>query len=447
MQTARARGVTRADFRTLALSALGAALEFYDFIIFIFFTSAIAALFFPPDLPEWVRQLQTFGIFAAGYLVRPLGGIVMAHFGDRVGRKKMFLLSVLLMTVPTLLIGLLPTYAAIGIAAPLLLLLLRMLQGAAVGGEVPGAWVFVAEHIPQRIGLACGVLTSGLTVGIVLGSSLATAMQTWLGQDAILAGWWRLPFVLGGVLGLIAVWLRRFLHETPVFEEMRERKALARGLPVTQVLREHRRATVEAMLLTWLLTAGIVVVILMLPTLVSTAFGLELGTVQRANTLATVMLAVGAFVYGTAADRYGAVRVIALGTVLLAAAVVGLFALLRSAPGWFFWAYAGVGFLVGVTGAIPVLLIKAFPAPVRYSGVSFSYNIAYAISGGLTPILVAWWARHSPMAPAAYVVLVALVVLCATVSMRRLDARTHGRQRETLAGESDGPEPGTTARR
>lgn len=142
MQDERHRRLNRQDYKTPTLAALGGALEFYDFIIFVFFAGVMGQLFFPADMPEWLHQMQTFGIFAAGYLARPLGGIVMAHFGDRVGRKKMFTLSILLMALPTLLIGLLPTYAALGIAAPLmLLLLLRILQGAAIGGEVPGAWV------------------------------------------------------------------------------------------------------------------------------------------------------------------------------------------------------------------------------------------------------------------------------------------------------------------
>jgi MFS family permease len=144
------RPLNRQDYKTLTLAALGGALEFYDFIIFVFFAAVVGELFFPADIPEWLRQVQTFGIFAAGYLARPLGGIIMAHFGDLVGRKKMFTLSILLMALPTLAIGLLPTYASVGIVAPLLLLLMRILQGAAIGGEVPGAWVFVAEHVPEK---------------------------------------------------------------------------------------------------------------------------------------------------------------------------------------------------------------------------------------------------------------------------------------------------------
>lgn len=131
------RPLTRNDYKTLS-SALGGALEFYDFIIFVFFATVVGKLFFPADMPEWLRLMQTFGIFAAGYLARPLGGIVMAHFGDLLGRKKMFTLSIFMMAVPTLIMGLLPTYAQIGMWAPILLLLMRVIQGAAIGGEVPG---------------------------------------------------------------------------------------------------------------------------------------------------------------------------------------------------------------------------------------------------------------------------------------------------------------------
>ncbi|MDU5676228.1 MAG: MFS transporter, partial [Pseudomonas aeruginosa] len=173
------RPLTRSDYKTLSLSALGGALEFYDFIIFVFFATVVGKLFFPADMPEWLRQLQTFGLFAAGYLARPLGGVIMAHFGDLLGRKRMFTLSIFMMAVPTLIMGLLPTYAQIGIWAPLALLLLRVIQGAAIGGEVPGAWVFVAEHVPARhVGYACGTLTSGLTAGILLGSLVATAINS-----------------------------------------------------------------------------------------------------------------------------------------------------------------------------------------------------------------------------------------------------------------------------
>ena len=128
MDAHAAHRLKKQDYKTLSLAALGGALEFYDFIIFVFFAAVIGELFFPPDIPDWLRQLQTFAIFAAGYLARPLGGLIMAHFGDKVGRKKMFSLSILLMALPTLAMGVLPTYDTAGIAAPLLMLLLRLLH-------------------------------------------------------------------------------------------------------------------------------------------------------------------------------------------------------------------------------------------------------------------------------------------------------------------------------
>ena len=152
---------SRSDYKTLGLAALGGALEIYDFIIFVFFALTLSQLFFPPEMPEWLRLLQSFGIFVTGYLARPLGGILMAHFADRLGRKKVFSLSILMMALPCLLIGIMPTYAQIGYFAPLLLLALRILQGAAVGGEVPSAWVFVAEHAPDRPSRLCLGLPAG----------------------------------------------------------------------------------------------------------------------------------------------------------------------------------------------------------------------------------------------------------------------------------------------
>ena len=419
------RPLTRTDVRTLVLAALGGALEFYDFVIFVFFTSVIAQLFFPPDTPDWLRQLQAFGLFAAGYLARPLGGILMAHFGDRSGRKRMFTLSVLLMAIPTLLIGALPTYASIGYAAPLALLVLRILQGAAVGGEVPGAWTFVAEHVPaRRIGFACGTLTAGLTAGILLGSLIATAVNTRFDTHEVLAWAWRIPFLVGGVFGMLAVFLRRLLSETPVFEEMRRRRELVAGMPLKIVLAGHRRAVIVSMLLTWVLTAAIVVVILMTPTLIQKLFAIPAATALAANSVATLALMLGCIAFGVLSDRFGAARMLLLGCIALLFATYALYHGIAQAPNRLFALYALAGFCAGLTGVIPVLLVQAFPPAVRFSGISFAYNVAYAIFGGMTPLLVTLATKTSPLAPAHYVA--ALCVLAAGVAiyigMRRTTA-------------------------
>ncbi|RXZ45119.1 MFS transporter [Crenobacter cavernae] len=407
---APARALARQDYKTLTLAALGGALEFYDFIIFVFFAAVIGELFFPPDLPDWLRQFQTFGIFAAGYLARPLGGIVMAHFGDLMGRKKMFTLSIILMALPTLFMGLLPTYASLGIAAPLLLLALRILQGAAIGGEVPGAWVFVAEHVPARhTGYACGTLTAGLTAGILLGSLVATWLNTAFSQPEIRDWAWRLPFLLGGVFGIVAMYLRRWLHETPVFAELQQKKALAAELPLKTVVREHKRAVAVSMGLTWLLSAGIVVVILMTPTYLQKQFGIAPALALKANSLAIVCLTAGCIVAGMVVDRLGAGKTFIGGSVLLAASSYSFYSSLATAPEQLFPLYALAGFSVGIVGAVPWVMVRAFPAVVRFSGLSFSYNLAYAVFGGLTPMAVTLMLKNDPLAPAHYVL--ALCVL------------------------------------
>ncbi|MBD9483186.1 MFS transporter [Pseudomonas sp. PDM14] len=400
-----ARPLTRSDYKTLSLSALGGALEFYDFIIFVFFTTVLGALFFPADMPAWLRLLQTFGIFAAGYLARPLGGVVMAHFGDLLGRKRMFTLSIFLMAVPTLLIGLLPTYAQIGIWAPLALLVLRVIQGAAIGGEVPGAWVFVAEHVPaRRIGYACGTLTAGLTFGILLGSLMATLINTLYTPAEVLDWAWRIPFVIGGVFGLFSVYLRRWLHETPVFAELQQRKALADEVPMKAVLRAHRPAIVLSMLLTWVLSAGIVVVILMTPSVLQSVYGFDAVTALKANSLAIVCLTIGCIIAGAVTDRFGAGRTLLIGGLLLALSSWTFYSSLKAHPDWLFPLYALTGLLVGSIGAVPYVMVNAFPPVVRFSGLSFSYNLAYAIFGGLTPMVVALLMAWDPLGPAYYVV-------------------------------------------
>ncbi|MBJ3813511.1 MHS family MFS transporter [Shimwellia pseudoproteus] len=417
--TQHARALNRQDYKTLTLAALGGALEFYDFIIFVFFAAVIGERFFPADIPDWLRQLQTFGIFAAGYLARPLGGIIMAHFGDKAGRKKMFTLSILLMALPTLAIGLLPTYATVGLLAPVLLLLMRILQGAAIGGEVPGAWVFVAEHVPVgRIGLACGTLTAGLTLGILLGSVVATLLNTSMSPQALAEGGWRIPFVLGGGFGLVAMYLRRWLHETPVFLEMQRRKVLARELPVRTVVMKHRRAVVISMLLTWLLSAGIVVVILMSPVWLQKQYGFAPALTLQANCIATLMLCVGCLLAGLAIDRMGAGATFIAGSLLLAVASSAFYHLVAGSPGLLFWLYGLAGFAVGIVGAVPYVMVRAFPAEVRFTGISFSYNLSYALFGGMTPIVVTMLSGISPLGPAWYVLALAIVGLGVGISLR-----------------------------
>jgi MFS family permease len=396
--------ITKSQIHILWLASLGGALEFYDFVIFVFFTGILGKLFFSAGTVEWIRQLQTFGIFAVGYFARPLGGVVMAHFGDTLGRKRVFTLSIFLMAIPTLLIGVLPTYRSIGVAAPVLLILLRVLQGIAIGGEAPGGWVFVAEHAPaNRNGFAIGLLTSGLSAGIFLGSLVAAILAATFTSAQLEAGVWRLPFLIGGMFGFGALLLRRRLSETPVFQEIRVRAAAAREIPLRAVLRGHGAAIIASVISTWTLTAGIVVVILISPALLQGAFHLPLKSTQFANLAATAALCLSTVALGAATDRFGLRRVAIPALILLAGGSYALYICVAYLPSLLFPVYVAVGFLTGAVVFTPIIMVRAFPPQVRYSGVSFSYNVAYAVFGGLTPPLVAWLIHVSRLGPAGYV--------------------------------------------
>jgi MFS family permease len=416
---ARPSGLSVPDIKTLGLSALGGTLEYYDFVIYVFFASVIGKLFFPVHMSDGLREIQTFGIFAAGYLARPLGGVVFGHFADRFGRKRMFTLSILLMATPTLLIACLPTYQTIGLAAPVLLLLMRLLQGIAVGGELTGAWVFVGEHAPpRRYGLGLGVLTAGLNGGIVLGSLVAFVVHATWSQAEVHDWAWRLPFLLGGVFGLVSVWLRQFLDETPVFKALQAQRKLTREMPVRTVLREHRGTLLYLGLQTWVLSAAIGVILLLTPAFLQKNFGIAASEALVANIIATFAALLGCIVMGWAGDRFGARRVMAVGWTGLLLSSYVFYAGLPGSAQWVTWHYAIAGFFVGTVVIIPVIGVRAFPAAIRSSGLSFGYNIFYAVFGGLTPMLVSFLLRMDTMAPAYYVgVLCAVGALCALLPL------------------------------
>ncbi|MHC8323996.1 MFS transporter [Pseudomonas sp. GB2N2] len=387
----------RSDYKTLGLAALGGALEIYDFIIFVFFALTLSQLFFPPDMPEWLRLLQSFGIFVTGYLARPLGGILMAHFADRLGRKKVFSLSILMMALPCLLIGIMPTYADIGYFAPLLLLALRILQGAAVGGEVPSAWVFVAEHAPAgHRGYALGFLQAGLTFGYLIGALTATFLAQAFTPTEILDFAWRYPFLLGGVFGVIGVWLRRWLSETPVFMAMQAQRDAAVELPLRTVLREHRLAILPAMILTCVLTSAVVVFVVITPTMMQKTFGMTASHTFALSALGIVFLNIGCVLAGLLVDRIGAWRTVMLYSLLLPLGIGVLYTCLITGGDWIGLAYAIAGLSCGVVGAVPSVMVSLFPARIRVSGISFTYNIAYAAWASITPLLLIGLMPWSP---------------------------------------------------
>jgi MFS family permease len=403
--------IEQGKYRALLLAGLGGVLENYDFIVFALFARVLGQLFFPPGIPEWIVVTQTFGIFAAGNLARPLGGIVLAHYGDLLGRKRTFVFSMSLMAVATFGIACAPTYANIGSAAPIVLLMLRILQGAALGGELPGAWTFVAEQVAaHRIGFACSVLSSALSIGNLLAALAGVVVNRLYKPAEVLAFGWRLPFVAGGIIALLAVHVRRSLTETPIFRALQSKGELAAELPLKIVLRSYGRGVLTSAALTSLTAVTIIVMFVMTPTLLQTSYGIDVDHAFEAVSLATACLAVSCICCGVLADMLGANLFLVVCTPVLAASVYLFFTLLPGHPDRLFPLYALAGASVGVIAGIPSMLVESFPPTVRYTGVAFSYNVAYAIISGVTPPLIALTLRLDPLAHAHAVLLSCAIV-------------------------------------
>lgn len=389
---ATARPLNRKDFKTLGLSSLGGTLEFYDFVIYALYVDLIVApLFFPASLSEFTKELFAWGIFAAGYLIRPVGGIIMAHFGDKVGRKQMFTLSVALMALPTFIIGILPTYESIGMLAPILLLLMRMLQGAAIGGEMPGAWVFIAEHTPKnRYGFGVGTLTSGITGGILLGFLVTIVIDMFFNKTEVLDYAWRIPFIIGGVFGVISVYLRRFLSETPIFKELAARKALEKNIPVVAVIQKHKMACLLVALLTWSLSTTIMVGVLITPgKILGGMYHIQPIDCRVAGCVVALTLTIGCILFGWLEDKIGTAKNLLLAWGGLAITSLYFYGSLSAdmSLSSLYFSYGLFGLFTGAIATTPIVGTRAFPPEIRYSGLSFSYNLAYALFSAITPTL------------------------------------------------------------
>ncbi len=421
--TMAARRLRLPHFRIMLLASLGGALEFYDFIIFVFFAAVIGRLFFPTGMSDWLSTIQTFGIFGVGYVARPLGGVVLAHFGDLFGRKRIFVFSILVMTLSTMGIALLPTYSSIGVAAPILLVLMRVLQGAAIGGEVPGAWTFVAEHVPShRVGFACGLICSGLTLGILLGSSIAALTNSLFVPDEVAAYAWRIPFLIGGIFGAIAVYLRRELQETPIFWELKRNRLLMPELPLRAVLRDYSTGVVISVLLTWVLSAGIVVTTLMTATFLENLYGYTAQQSLIATSVGSMSLIVGCVIAGAIIDRVGMGIFFMVGSFLFGISTFTFYSYAAVSPSALLILYAIMCFFVAIMAAVPYVMVRAFPARVRFTGVSFSYNLSYALFGGLSPVLITSLLQLNPMAHAYYLVFIASLSFAIGLYLYRNDA-------------------------
>lgn len=389
--------LNREHYRVLGLSTLGGMLEYYEFVIFIFLAPMLSSVLFPPEMPAWLRELQTLGIFATGYLIRPFGGLLLATLGDRLGRKRIFAVSLLLMAAPTLCIGLLPTYAQIGLLAPLALLLCRLCQGLAMGGEFPTAVTFIAEHVPtRRLGFAIGTLGGAFTLGSLLAVFALMAVTAHCSKLEMLSTGWRIPFLLGGMFGLVSAYLRRYVKETPVFEEMRLRKQISSVLPFRTLFRQQPIEMILCLLAS-ACTAGVLSGALLFPVVyLQIDLGFARAVVTQAQLWMMLGLLGGTLISGVLLDRFGWTRVISLFAISTAVAIYFTFVAPDAATLRYGW--ATVGFGTGFTTMLHSILVRSFTAEVRVTGIALTYNTSQALVGGLLPILLGSIAHFEPKA-------------------------------------------------
>ncbi|AJC86612.1 MFS transporter [Campylobacter sp. RM16704] len=369
-------------FKNTIYASLGGILEFYDFVLFVFFASVFAKIFFPQNDDFW-PLINTYIAFGAGYLARPFGAIIMAHFADTKGRKKVFYISMLLMVVPSFILAILPTYESIGLFATFTLFIIRITQGLAIGAEVSGAWIFVSEFVSKkRVGLALGFISATLTLGLLLGNLATLAVYEYFTKEEVEKFAWRIPFIIGGFFGIFSLFLRTKLNETPQFKTLKAKNSIL-NFPLKDALKTHKLSMFVCALQTIVLTSG-VATLMILPQYFESLLEVSKTTALYYQNLAIVMIILGSLLQGYLADLLGHLKICVFFTFLF-----GFFGILFSFYNeQFLMFYLFACFTQGIIAFAPIFMTQIFKTSLRSSGLSFAYNISYAILGFLTPFAI-----------------------------------------------------------
>ncbi|HCM94634.1 MAG TPA: MFS transporter [Glutamicibacter sp.] len=385
---------TKESRRALISSFLGSTVEYYDFLLYGSAAGLVFPhLFFSDEMDPTLGMVLSFVILLAGYATRPIGGVLFGHFGDRFGRKNMLFITLMMMGLVSVGIGLMPTYDAIGVAAPLLLVLLRVIQGLAVGGEWAGATLMAAEHVQEKNrGLAASIAVTGGPTGSVL-ATLILGLFAGLPQEQFLSWGWRIPFLLSAALVIIGLYMRYRVTESPDFVEAQKSGKIHTGVPIVRVLTQYPLSSLYGILA----AAGplfmqSLLAIFMVPYVV------ESGAVDRQQAL--MMLTASSFVHIFAipffaglSDRFGRRPVMLVGAGISIALVFPMFALFNSGS---FWLIA-LAFMVGnpiiqasMYGPIGAFLAEKFDTQDRYTGVSLTFQLGSLVGAGTAPLMATW---------------------------------------------------------
>jgi MHS family proline/betaine transporter-like MFS transporter len=421
------RAVAPGQTRAVVAASIGNMLEWYDFTVYALFAGYIAGNFFGSDASS-VNLLKAFLAFGLGFVVRPLGALLIGNYGDRAGRKAALTLTILLMAVGTGTIALAPTYAAIGVGAPLLLLLGRVLQGFSAGGEVGGATAFLLESAAEdRRGVVSSWLEASMGISNILGALAAFSVTALLAPKDVEAWGWRIPFLFGLLILPAGLFLRRTLQETDAFQAesaRRQRGGQVVSAPLWEVFRHHGRELVVGIGVAVLWAVAVYVLIVYSPVYVQVSFHFSAGQAFGASLIGNLLFVPTCVICGNLSDRLGRRPMLATSAVLLLVCVLPLFMWLRASPTTMTLVCVLSAFCVLVAsfvGVAPAALSEVFPTGVRSTGMSIVYNGAFTIFGGFAPAILTWFTQRlglSVFAPAWYVMLAAVVALVALPFVR-----------------------------
>lgn len=409
-------------WKTVLLASLGSSLEMYDFIIYGVFAKEIASQFFPSFDPV-VALISSFGVFAVGYFSRPVGAVVLSSFGDRHGRKSVFLVSVLAMSAATIGIGIVPGYASIGIFAPLALIALRLAQGFFLAGELPCAITYVVEEVPKNAGFVSGLVLFFLNSGIFIATLTNFAIQSSLGAADVQAYGWRIAFCLGGLLGLMSYVLRRSLEETQEFARMRTNVSRK---PFREILSHHGGSVLIGVGIASVVNAANIMLFVFFPNFATTTLHYDPRVVSVSQNIGIACLSISILFSGWLGDYVPRRFVHRVGTLLLIAGSYPLYLGLVSKQIELWTAAALMGLVGGlVAGTYACILADLFPTEVRFSGVALSLNLSTVIFTGLTPVAISllMGITHQPSVPGVYLALIATLAFVAGLLLKKMGGR------------------------
>jgi MHS family proline/betaine transporter-like MFS transporter len=372
--------------RKIVISGMiGNALEWYDYALYAQFAHIIGLKFFPASE---IIDILTFAVFAAGFIIRPVGGIIFGHIGDKFGRRIALVIGIMMMAIPTAGIGFLPSYDSIGLAAPIILVIIRLVQGLSLGGEFSGCIAYIVEHSPpEQRGLAGSASFVSMCMGMLFGLAVASLFRYFLSEEELLSWGWRIPFIAGLFIGLIGLYIRSHLSESPLYKLAKAEGALSRT-PLRETLQKYWREVLMAIMLYINVTAPFYTA-----TVFVKSYMESLGYSQNQSSMTcTVILLTMIIAFPISAhisDKIGRKPLLIFGSLALIVSVYPIFLSLNS-MNYTLAILSQILFsiIIGIyMGPVPTILVELFPTRVRFTGIAISYNLSAAIFGGTAPMV------------------------------------------------------------